>query len=261
MVKIERNYGYFGPGDGDKTYHNTEGQYMAGEVIGIMVLTSRVLFFPGNVSNAYTYDFPVRYLHVEGANQDNIHAGDKSLVPSLIKTAKQLEIDGCRAIFGNCGYCGHFQKEVAEAVDIPVYMSAVIQVPWIFAGLKKDQKIGVLCGDAPNLTWNLFEACGATKEQYERCVIVGCEDGEAFRNVLEDTGSMNYAAIRKEMMDRVEKMLRENPDIGALLLECTEMPPYAADMQRKFNLPVFDFITMINYVQSTVCRMPYHGFM
>lgn len=64
MVKIEKNYGYMGPGDGNQRYYMTEGQYMSGQTIGIMQLDAWLPFLPGNVSNADTFDFPVRYLHV-----------------------------------------------------------------------------------------------------------------------------------------------------------------------------------------------------
>ena len=261
MTDIARNYGYFDPFDADRVYHNTEGQYMMGASIGIMQLTCRVIFFPGNVSNATTFKFPVKYLPIEGTDQGNIHAGDKSLVPLLVDAAKKLEVDGCRAVFANCGYYGHFQKEVAEQVDIPVYLSACVQVPWILTGLKSNQKIAVLCGDAPNLTWDLFEACGCTREQYERCVVGGLENGEAFKNILEDTGAMNFAAIGRELDAKVGEMLKENPEIGAILLECTDIPPYSYFLQAKYHLPVFDAITLINYIHSTVCHKPYYGFL
>ena len=261
MVKIEKNYGYMGPGDGNQRYYMTEGQYMSGQTIGIMVLACRLPFFPGNVACADTYDFPVRYLHVKGADQDNIHAGDKTLLPALIETAKQLEIDGCRAICANCGYYGHFQKDVAEAIDVPVYLSACVQVPWILTGLKKDQKLGVVCADAPNLTFDLFESCGCTREQYERCVVYGTENGEEFHKLLTDVGNINRNKLGEEVLEAVEKMVTEHPEVGAILLECTDMPPFAADVQRRFNLPVFDSITMINFVHSAVARKPFYGFM
>jgi hypothetical protein len=68
-------------------------------------------------------------------------------VPDLIAAAKQLELESCRAIIGACGYFEHFQKRVADALDIPVYLSSIIQVPWIRVGLRSDQQIGILCAD------------------------------------------------------------------------------------------------------------------
>ncbi|MEL7632233.1 MULTISPECIES: hypothetical protein [Sporomusa] len=40
-----------------------------------------------------------------------------------------------------------------------------------------------------------------------------------------------------------------------------EWPPYAAAIQAAVNLPVFDFITLINFVHQAVAQKPYYGFM
>jgi len=56
-------------------------------------------------------------------------------------------------------------------------------------------------------------------------------------------------------------VVKPNPDIGAILLECSDMPPYSADVQRAVNLPVFDFITMINWVHHSVAQRPYYGYL
>ena len=261
MVKIEKNYGYMGPGDGDRRYYMTKGQYMSGQTIGIMVLTCNLPFFPGNVACAETYDFPVRYLEIGGIYQDTLHAGDTSNVQRLIETAKQLEIDGCRAVCANCGYFGIFQSAVAAEVDIPVYLSSVIQVPWILTGLRKSQKLGVLCANAPTLTPKLFESCGVTPEQYDRCVIYGAQDGPEFKKLMADEGNLHYRQLGEEIIGQAEKLAAEHPELGAILLECTDMPPFAAEIQKRTNLPVFDSTTLINYVHSGVARKPFYGFM
>ena len=56
------------------------------------------------------------------------------------------------------------------------------------------------------------------------------------------------------------KMVEGNPDLGAMLLECSDLPPYSSDVQRAVNLPVYDFITMIRWVHSAVAQEPYCGF-
>jgi hypothetical protein len=48
--------------------------------------------------------------------------------------------------------------------------------------------------------------------------------------------------------------------IKALLLECSLLPPYAAALQAAVQVPVFDYITMINFVFSAVVKQPYEGF-
>lgn len=260
MIDIVRNWGYVGPNTDLGDLHITQGQYMAGFPVGIMTLDAWLPKPPGYTSQACSYDFPVRYLLVQGADQKRIHGGDGDLLPALIATARQLERDGCRMISSTCGYFGNFQAEVADAVDIPVYLSSVCQVPWIRVGLKSSQKIGVLCGDAPSLKFRLFASCGISREDYERCVIYGAQDAPIFSSFIHKPGHYDVEGVKGELVSIAKNMVRDHPDIGAILLECTDMPPHAADIQRAVNLPVFDSVTMIKFIKNVVCQTPYYGF-
>lgn len=257
---IVRNWGYYGPGQVIGDLHVSQGQYMGGFVAGIMTLHSWLPKPPGHVGNASSYPFPVRYQVVAGADQKRMHAGDDTLLPALIETARQLERDGCRMIGSTCGYFGHFQRQVADAVDAPVYLSSVVQVPWIRLALRKSQKIGIICGDAPHLTYSLFESCGVSKEDYERCVIYGAQDEPVFSTFVHKPGHFHVNTVRNEIVGIALKMVKEHPDVGAILLECTDMPPYSAEIQARTNLPVYDSTTMIKFIGNTLCQKPYYGF-
>ncbi len=262
MSDIVRNYGYIGTQEqGDKRFYVTKNQWVAGYTVGIILLDVHYPLLPGNVVNANTYSYPVRHMWVEGANQARMHSGDDTLLPELIKTAKQLELEGCRAVCGACGYFGHFQKRVADAVDIPVYLSSIIQVPWIAAGLKSSEKIGILCADGHNLTASLFAACHVSEADADRCVVKSAGHLPEFSAFMERRGHFDNAKIRQELIALATELVTENSDVGAILLECSDMPPYAADIQAALNLPVFDFITMINFVHQSVAQKPYFGFM
>lgn len=260
-MDIIRNYGYVSPANDDKTYFITKDQWISGYTVGVMLLDVHYPLLPGNVVNAYTYGFPVRHMWVPGANQDRMHSGDDTLLPELVKTAKQLELEGCRAICGACGYFGHFQERVADEIDVPVYLSSVVQVPWIRAGLKKNQKIGILCADGHNLTQSLFAACGVSEEDYKRCVYKSSGHLPEFSAFMERRGTFNNKKVRDEVVGLAKEIVAENPEIGAILLECSDMPPYAAAIQAELHLPVFDFITLIKYAHSAVAQRPYEGFM
>ncbi|NQN54326.1 hypothetical protein HPA15_07410 [Streptococcus suis] len=53
----------------------------------------------------------------------------------------------------------------------------------------------------------------------------------------------------------------KHPEIAAILLECSDLPPYAAALHRETGLPVFDFTTLINWVHSAVVRKKFYGYM
>lgn len=260
MSEIIKNYSFIGPGDGNERYNITKGQWIAGYTVGIMLLDVHYPIMPGNVVNACTYDFPVRHMWVPGADQARMHSGDETLIPELIKTAKQLEVEGCRVICGACGYFGHFQEKIADAIDIPVYLSSIVQIPWIRVGLKKRQKIGILCADGHNLTQDLFKACGISKEDFDRCCVASAGHLPEFSALMERRGQFDNGIVRQELVDLFKQLVKENPDIGSILLECSDMPPYSVAIQAELNLPVFDFITMINFAHSSVAHKPYYGF-
>ena len=74
-------------------------------------------------------------------------------------------------------------------------------------------------------------------------------------------GSYDTDDLQREMENHAEKLVREHPEIGALVFECTNMPPFAAAVQKKTGLPVFDYTTLANYVYSALVRKPFHGFL
>ncbi len=257
---IFRHYNYIKPGE-DMHYWSNKGGTCTGELVGIIVVPAWLPCPPGHVSNAYTFDFPVKYMELTGTNQTMVHGGEEAIADHLVEAARKLERDGCRVICADCGYFGHFQKQVANAVDVPVYLSGVIQFPWIRSGLKDHQKIGVLCADAPHLTYSLFQSCGVSKEDFDRCIIVGAQNEAEFYKIDKNVGNLDSAKIREELVNLALTMQQEHPDMGAVLLECTDMSPYIDSVQAAVNLPVFDAVTMIKFLYNTVAHRGCGGFL
>lgn len=230
-----------------------------GEQIGILILDAAYPCIPGNVGNASTYSYPVRYQEVEGASIDRLlNQRDPALRDAFIAAALDLQKRGVRAISGACGFMALFQEEIQAAVDVPVFVSSLLQIPFIYAITGK--RVGIITANANRLTPRHFEACKVAHTIPR--AIGGMEECEEFRTaILEEKGTMDSAAIEREVCDVAQKLLIAYPDVGAILLECSDLPPYAHAIQQATGLPVFDFITMIDYVQATVARKPYQGFM
>ncbi len=230
-----------------------------GESIGILILDACYPCVPGNVGNATTYNFPVRYREVRGASIERLlNERDPSLLEPFIEAAQDLEAEGVRAVTGACGFMALFQRQVARSVNIPVFLSSLLQVPFIFRTLAPGRKVGIITANRSCLTEEHFESVGITSEM--PLAIYGMEDQEEFRtSILEEKGTLDSDLIRIEVTDVARRMVSENPEVGAVLLECSDLPPYAAAVQEAVDLPVFDFITMINHVHSALRRTPYVG--
>lgn len=230
-----------------------------GESIGILILDATYPCIPGNVGNASTFPFPVRYKVVKEASIERlIKKRDKTLVQPFIDAAIELQEEGVKAITGACGFMALFQREVSDALDVPVFLSSLLQIPFIYQ-IKK-QKIGIITADSKSLTPEHFISVGVNREIPLR--IGGMEDQKEFREaILEEKGSLDSDLIESEVVGVAKKLIAENPDIGALVLECSDLPPYAHAIQKEINLPIFDFTTMIQYVHTALVRKEYQGFM
>ncbi|SNT73921.1 aspartate/glutamate racemase family protein [Paracoccus seriniphilus] len=236
-----------------------KSQNWAGETIGIIVLDCEYPYVPGNVANATTYDFPVRYAVAEGAdNHRLIFDRDLSLLEPFKEAARKLEAEGVRAITGACGFMALFQQEIAASVDIPVFMSSLLQVP--FMHRITGRRVGIITADQSQLSSEHLERSGITADI--PLAIGGMEDCAPFRQaIFYPDGTLDDDAIRAGAVARALRLQEDNPDLGAILLECSDLPPYAHDIQAATDLPVFDFVTMINNVHQGFTRRPYRGYL
>lgn len=230
-----------------------------GEAIGILILDAAYPCVPGNVGNATTFSFPVRYHEVKGATINRLlNERDHALLEPFIEGARKLESEGVRAITGACGFMALFQREIADAVDIPVFMSSMLQVPFLVRTLKRGQKIGIITANASVMTETHLYNVGITSDM--PIVLYGMESKEEFRtSILEEKGTMDTDKIEREILEVCDKMLDENPEVAIIQLECSDLPPFAAAVHGHTKLPVFDFTTMIRYFENALNPIQYIG--
>jgi len=227
--------------------------------IGIIMLETRVPRIPGDIGNATTWDFPVVYRIVKGASATRVvKEADPKLIKPFIKAAQDLEKLGAKAITTGCGFLAIFQKEMAEAVTIPVFTSSLIQVPLVYRMLKSYQKVGIITADARSLSKKHLACVGADSIP---TAIIGTEDEDFSKVFLENEPALDVEKARSSLINVARRLISQHPEVGAIVLECTNMPPYAKSIQEKVNLPVFDICTLTNMVYSTVVRKDFTGFM
>ena len=146
-----------------KKYTVPDLRYVSGHSIGIIAVDLKYPKIPGNVANATTYDFPVLYKKVE-FQIEQLFEGDPIIKETIINAAKELEKEGVRAVVGACGFFANFQQEVADALEIPAFLSSMVQLPMIKVGLKKGQKIGIITASGGNITEKMLGDMGVSPE-------------------------------------------------------------------------------------------------
>ena len=238
----------------------TGGKNIFGFSIGILMLESKFPRIPGDMGNATTWNFPVLYKVVKDASPDAVvRKGDRGLLESFITGAKELEKEGVRAITTNCGFLAMFHNEMASAVNVPVFTSSLMQVPLVYAMLQPTQKVGIITINAKTLSQKHLAAVGADKIPH---VILGTEDEEEFsRVILDNEMQLDVEKSKTELVKVAARMISDHPDVGAVVLECTNMTPYAAAIQEKIGLPVFDIYTLVQMVHQAVVRKGFSGYM
>ena len=258
--KLEgRQYGYLTRCNNSRYVRTVDHQQVAGYSLGIVYIENiNYPIMPGNVVNAWTYDFPVRLKAVPGLTAQQLFDADPSVAAAIVETAKSMvEKEGVRAICAACGFFGNYHEKVVNAVDVPVALSSLVQIPWIRSLIKPGKKIGILTANAASLTPKTFRICGVT--DCSNLVIRGMEQTENFSVVCTNKGYFDNGVAREEILAAAQELIDEDSDLGAILLECSDMPPYAADIQELTQLPVFDFITLIKWLHNATTQRPYHG--
>ncbi|MDX8533278.1 aspartate/glutamate racemase family protein [Mesorhizobium sp. VK25A] len=230
-----------------------------GHEIGILLIACSNPFPPGDVGNASSYRYPVLYETIRSVTIGSlINEGDRSMAGDVIAAALRLQDMGVKAITSDCGYMLHFQDEVAAALKVPVMLSSLLQLPLIASTLAPHASVGIICANASRLTQPLLSL--AYPNPTRAVHIVGMEDAPAFRSaILDEEGALDTDAVEAEIVERAKDLVAQHPEVGAILLECSNLPPYAAAVQRATGRHVFDFLTMIDFFQAAGRRQAYQG--
>lgn len=226
-------------------------------VIGILMLDTQFPRIPGDIGNPATFPFPVRYHRVPRASAERVvRQGSRDLLPALLEGARALERQGVRAITTSCGFLARSQRDLASAVTVPVFTSALMLVPLVHRMLAPGRQVGILTFDASALSEDELRGAGILSEI--PVVIAGMDAASEFqRAILEDRPALDVESARREHVQTAARICAMHPNVGAIVLECTNMPPYRADIQRATGLPVFDIVHLVHLVhQALTCHTP-----
>jgi hypothetical protein len=225
-------------------------------VTGILVMDARIRRIPGDVGNPATFPFPVIYRTVAGAGLKRlIRERDRSLLHLFIEAGRELVRQGASALTTTCGFMVFFQQELAAEFSVPVFTSSLLQLPFIERSLRPRDRIGILTADAVNLTPEHLHRAGGDEN---RLTVYGLEDQPCFREaIFSGSGRLEQDKVASEVVGQARHMVASDPAIRAILLECANLPPYAAAVQEAVRLPVYDFTTMLHHVHAALSRTPF----
>lgn len=226
------------------------GKTVFGATLGILMLNTRFPRIPGDIGNAATWPFPVLYKVVKPASPDNVVRHDpRPLLDAFLEAGQELVDMGADGIATNCGFLAPFQSDMARALGVPVASSSLLQGPLIQQTLPEGQVPGILTISSETLGPAHLAAAGLPADT----PVQGTGAASHFTTrVLGDAEQIDFAQARQDNINAAQRLVEAHPNVGAILLECTNMVPYAADIRRATGLPVFSIYTCLLWFQAAL---------
>jgi Asp/Glu/hydantoin racemase len=219
---------------------------------------------PGDVGNASSFGFSVQYKLLRDLPINEVISRQPSEkgIAAMVSAAQALEREGVRAIATTCGLFSVFQTVLADAVDIPVVSSSLLQVPMVSLLIGPRHKVGIMTANSEILTEQHLAGVGINSSV--PYVLWGANQRPADEDVWifdELDPERRTLRLEKQLSLSARRMVEAHPDIGAIVLECTNMPPASMAIQKVTGLPVFDVISLIKWTQLAVNQQRYSGAM
>jgi hypothetical protein len=238
-----------------------------GFTVGILMIEAYFPRLPGAIGNATTFPFPVLHRVVAGGTGSEVVRRLPTLAPGSreyrhaiepwLAGARILEKEGVRAITTSCGFSAIFQKELTQAVDVPVFASSLLLAPLISRMIKPGRTVGVITADARSLTKAHLAGAGIDPASIAARGLENCPLFEAM--TYQDCNDIDVDVLREEVVSTARALVADAPQTSAILLECSLLPPFAAAVQAETRLPVFDFTSLVSMVHDSVARKPFVG--
>lgn len=237
---------------GDAVASRTASIVFSGEImansLGIMMLDTTFERPLGDVGNARSWPFPVVYKTVKGASARTIVNGeeDAALLDAFVAAGEDLAREGACALTTSCGFLVLRQSALASRLTLPVATSSLLQIPQITTFLPAGKKVGVITYDFNSLTDRHFREAGLK----DIPPVAGLPKGGAFHQLIEGGKPYDREALSNELLQTVQDLVDKQPSIGALVFECTNLPPFSAEISKRFGLPVFDILTLGRWLHA-----------
>ena len=215
--------------------------------LGILMLDTQFPRIPGDVGHPASFDFDVRYSIVEGATPDAIVRSDsRPWIDSFARAGQALVAEGCIGLATTCGFLTLAREDIARACGVPVASSALEQIPTLLTTLPSDKTVGILTISAASLSRDHLDAAHVPTD-----VPVQGLDGSSFaRTILENRTELHTAAAQAEMVEAARTLCLRHPQVAALVLECTNMPPYAEAVAHATGRPVYSILSYLSWFHS-----------
>ena len=199
----------------------------------------------GDAGNPATWPFPVAIRIVRDASPERVvRDRAEGLVDAFIAAGQALAAGGAAGITTTCGFLCLHQDRIANALPVPFASSSLLQAPMVARLLPAGRRVGILTVDSASLGSEHLRAVGIDPAT----PVMGTEGGAEFSRVLlGNLPALDLAAAEADLLDAGRRLIARHPEVGAIVLECANMPPYAAALAAQLGVPVYDWYSMVTW--------------
>lgn len=217
-------------------------------VLGVLMLDTNFPRPVGDIGNPDSFDHPVIYRRLPGAVVSRIVTDEPlpdDLVELFVNHARALEGAGATVISTSCGFLYPLQDRLQAAVSVPVVTSALCLLPALREKTGSDTPIGIVTFDAERLSPHHIPDQGPL-------VIEGlAHTDHLYRVIADDLAVLDQAQASGNVINAIKRLNSREPGLTAVILECTNLPPYRLSALKNNGFSVFDIRDAIKHLQNT----------
>lgn len=226
-----------------------------GQKVGVLVFKNNTPRIPGDAGHAESFNYPVCFEIIDGSFNDLV-VGSDIVKQNIINGCKKLKKQGVKAVIADCGMMSLYQDVIAKEADVIFAGSSLVQLPLIWNLISRNGKIGIITGHSKMLGEQHLISSGWSKDI--DIVIQGMEEEKHFSEIVIEGGHhLDIEMMREDVLNATRKLLEKDNNIKAIILECSNLPTYAKDIQENYDLPVFDIISTANLIRYGICPTKY----
>ena len=219
-------------------------------MLGIVTLDTAFPRVPGDIGAPATFPFPVRVVTIPGASVDMIvHGRDATWLRPFTAAIDDLAGAGCSAVTTTCGFLVRWQAALARASRVPVLTSSLLQLGLVQATLPAGRRAGIVTYSARDLDAETLRAAGAPPDT----PLEGVPDDSYFATTIRHGApTLDRGRMSDDTVAAAQRLLARHANLGAIVLECANMPPYRDAVAAATGLPVFDAARLVGWFHAGI---------
>lgn len=211
--------------------------------IGVLMLDTQFPRLVGDIGNPESFDRRVIYKLVEGASPHKVVCDqNEALLQPFIDAGKALINEGAELLTTSCGFLIYFQEALQSKFSVPVITSSLL----LFPELERQYgsgNVGIMTISKSSLSSSNLQTAGIPVDTPIGTTQGGTEFTSA---ILQNKAIFDVQACEADNVNAAMRLKRQYPNLKALLLECTNMPPHQAAIEQATGLKVFSILDALD---------------